>query len=551
MGRRHRRIVVPLLSLALLALSSSAGADSSYSPGQSAPTNTSLPSIAGVAMQGQALAATTGTWSGPPATFSFQWQRCDSSGGSCAGVGSGPAYGLGSGDVGSTMRVSVTATNKNGSSVATSGQTAVVTSTTPPPPTTTTTTTTTPTTTTGTTTTTPTSGFTTSLVQNGTINTPYTWTFNPGVPTSAGYFWADGVLLAKVTGPGPYSFALQPGKLPSGTHSLGHAWDTTSGTHQAPSSSYTETVDPTATASTTTTTTSTTVPTTTTSSSPSGTVYFDGRAKNMTTLYSYETTPGDTNTLQQGQSPSLWSFLSFLNNDISLTSDGTYGKVFSIRTGYNSHNPYYTPTDGRSSELSVGQPMKLGTWDWYSNAFKVKSGWSQPDWAMLYQFGYPTLSSPPLAISADHTSDGVPRFQLWQNAGLLTNKNNNSTYMGSVVGDTPIVAIPFDTWVQIIVGVKWATDNTGEVHVYYRIPSQSSTWQNPINKTGIPTEQYGTTPYGSCAADFSNCTSVIDHGGLYFGYWTMPSSSNFPTNYVSQMGLSRSSSLATAQSLMP
>jgi Polysaccharide lyase len=328
-------------------------------------------------------------------------------------------------------------------------------------------------------------------------------------------------------------------------HSFGHAWDTTAGVHQAPPSAYTETVNGTTSPTTTTSAATTTTP------PPSGSVSFDGRAKVMSSLYSYETTAGDTSTLKQGQSPTLWDGLLFLNNDIALTADSNYGQIFSIRTGYNSHNPYYTPTDGRSSELSVRQTMKLGTWDWYSNAFKVKSGWSQPDWAMLYQFGYPTLSSPPLAITADRTSDGVPRFQLFQNGGLLTNKNGNSTYTGSQVGDTPIVAIPFDTWVQIIVGVKWMTDNTGEIHVYYRIPSQSSTWQNPINKTGIPTEQYGTTPYGSCAADFSNCTTVIDHGGLYFGYWSMPSASNFPTNYMSQMGMSRSTTLSAAQSLFP
>jgi hypothetical protein len=47
------------------------------------------------------------------------------------------------------------------------------------------------------------SGFMTSLRNNGTVTTPYLWTFNPGVDTSAGYFFANGQLLQKITGPGP------------------------------------------------------------------------------------------------------------------------------------------------------------------------------------------------------------------------------------------------------------------------------------------------------------------------------------------------------------
>src|SRR5215813_1156649 len=65
-----------------------------------------------------------------------------------------------------------------------------------------------------------------------------------------------------------------------------------------------------------------------TAPSPTGTVYFDGRAKLMNTLFSYETTPGDLNTLTQGQSPNIWTCLCFTKNDISLVLDGTYGKAY-------------------------------------------------------------------------------------------------------------------------------------------------------------------------------------------------------------------------------
>jgi Hypothetical glycosyl hydrolase family 15 len=97
------------------------------------PSNTSLPTISGTAQQGQTMTSGTGSWSGTtPMTYSYQWQRCDSGGGSCAPVAGATSSTdlLGSADVGSTMRVSVTASNSVGSATASSAATAVVTATT-------------------------------------------------------------------------------------------------------------------------------------------------------------------------------------------------------------------------------------------------------------------------------------------------------------------------------------------------------------------------------------------------------------------------------------
>src|SRR5439155_24809288 len=44
------------------------------------PYITSLPTISGTAQQGQTLTATTGSWASSPASFAFQWRRCDASG---------------------------------------------------------------------------------------------------------------------------------------------------------------------------------------------------------------------------------------------------------------------------------------------------------------------------------------------------------------------------------------------------------------------------------------------------------------------------------------
>ena len=93
------------------------------------PTNTTPPTISGTARAGQTLTASPGSWSGTqPITYSYQWLRCDAGGGNCAIIrgATGKTYTVVSVDVGSTVRVQVTAKNSAGSSSATSAQTAVV-----------------------------------------------------------------------------------------------------------------------------------------------------------------------------------------------------------------------------------------------------------------------------------------------------------------------------------------------------------------------------------------------------------------------------------------
>ncbi len=98
-------------------------------PPASLPLNIASPSISGTPQTGQTLTASAGSWSEAPTSYAYQWQRCGAGGGECTAISGAntPSYAPGSSDVGSTLRVAVTASNSAGSSApAISAQTAVV-----------------------------------------------------------------------------------------------------------------------------------------------------------------------------------------------------------------------------------------------------------------------------------------------------------------------------------------------------------------------------------------------------------------------------------------
>ncbi len=95
------------------------------------PVNTSPPTVSGTPEVGQTLRASLGSWSGSPTRYGYQWRRCDENGNACTTVAGADdsTYLLGSGDVGSTIRVNVFATNDAGTSWKNSNPTAIVTAT--------------------------------------------------------------------------------------------------------------------------------------------------------------------------------------------------------------------------------------------------------------------------------------------------------------------------------------------------------------------------------------------------------------------------------------
>ena len=83
----------------------------------SAPANTKQPNPSGTATAGQTIKVDDGNWSGSkPITFSYQWQSCTAGSAVCADIAgmTGPSFTIGTSQIGSTLRATVTATNSAG-----------------------------------------------------------------------------------------------------------------------------------------------------------------------------------------------------------------------------------------------------------------------------------------------------------------------------------------------------------------------------------------------------------------------------------------------------
>ncbi|MDQ6805193.1 MAG: hypothetical protein M3065_09555 [Actinomycetota bacterium] len=94
------------------------------------PVNSAPPKISGRTVGGQKLGEAHGSWSPAPTGYTYQWERCDRAGASCGSItgATRQSYTLAAVDVGSTIRVAEVASDGGASTtLATSGQTAVVT----------------------------------------------------------------------------------------------------------------------------------------------------------------------------------------------------------------------------------------------------------------------------------------------------------------------------------------------------------------------------------------------------------------------------------------
>ena len=101
-------------------LGTSYGYDYALTTAVPPPANTSLPTVTGLARQGQTLIAIVGSWTPAQTSFTYQWQRDTGSGFTDVPGAVGYNYLLGSADLNASVRVVVTASNGSGTASATS-----------------------------------------------------------------------------------------------------------------------------------------------------------------------------------------------------------------------------------------------------------------------------------------------------------------------------------------------------------------------------------------------------------------------------------------------
>lgn len=98
-----------------------------------APAISATPSISGSTTYGETLTATTGTWLYSPTSYTFQWSRAATVGGTYTNISGATSanYRLVTADVNQYLKVTVTATNSGGSGTSTSSASAAITRATP------------------------------------------------------------------------------------------------------------------------------------------------------------------------------------------------------------------------------------------------------------------------------------------------------------------------------------------------------------------------------------------------------------------------------------
>jgi hypothetical protein len=271
---------------------------------------------------------------------------------------------------------------------------------------------------------------------------------------------------------------------------------------------------------------------------------FDGRAVRMVSISGSTLRlgqPGWNGSSNASQDPHIWGYKAddiasgvyAMFDDITLVSDPTYGKVYRFEVGQGSTNPYLDlNSSGRASaELTIQRPITMGQWDWYPVVFKIVSPVNLRNWHVLYQFAYPSITSPPLSVAYDSNGLGIDRHY-----GVA------NTY-GSIDGlsiDKPrfySVAQVTDKWVEMLVGVKWSMDSSGELRVYARCRAcGESDLTLKLSRSGVTYQQLKGQPVK---------TSANDKMSNYFGQ-----SSPIPTNTVLHRGLMRFADEASARAYL-
>jgi hypothetical protein len=169
-------------------------------------------------------------------------------------------------------------------------------------------------------------------------------------------------------------------------------------------------------------------------------------------------------------------------------------------------------------------------------------------WGLVADFNYPTISHSALEIDYDFAGVGISR-----DVGYFAHQYDRPS-IRDVRRFWSKAAYPslIGKWIDWVIGVRWATDRTGQIRVYTRCLQcrTNKRWLLRYSLSHSITMQWGA---GIMNADGTNAKTggemmTLDKMGLYYGYSAAPPG-GVPTDRVLEMGIVRAGSRAAAMSV--
>lgn len=254
--------------------------------------------------------------------------------------------------------------------------------------------------------------------------------------------------------------------------------------------------------------------------------------------------------VQAAQDPAgFWTEQICRNDDVSLIPDSRFGQVYRHRTNGASSNPYWGSPTTCNASLVQDAYLSMGQWDWFADAVKLEPGWDHvhtTDFHVLFQFGYPTITSPPLSLSAGWGD----RFFLERNGGPVTQTSAGWRAAEFDTYDLCKMSDRWGQWVDFVVGVRWGSHNDGAIQGYVRCKGLGETqFTKVVDRSGINTWQWGgALNVPQDAQNFGICHKQDN----YWGYQAGLTDSNITSyTYVDHSGYVRDASKDAVLATLP
>lgn len=209
-------------------------------------------------------------------------------------------------------------------------------------------------------------------------------------------------------------------------------------------------------------------------------------------------------------------------------TDSNRGEISITRTSRkgDTHIARFSLAGGEAAcEVLRKRTVNLGTDEYYALRIRFPKDWVEPGpWgAAIAQFNYPALGGPPVGLFAHARRVDVVVLAgevQWPGCngpgqGCADREQFNNTN-GSGRGGTAIpVGMRLGVWYELVVHVRWATDSSGAVDVWYRT-QRARHWNHTYHVSGVPTMQWAPCCLRSDGTDTDGSTKFTsDKIGIY------------------------------------